>query len=325
MLRSALLLAAALGSLTVPAIARDARTTPEPTISAPQVRYRTQAVNGLQIFYREAGPVDAPTLVLLHGFPTSSHMYRDLIPLLATRYRVIAPDYPGYGSSSSPAPSAFAYTFDHLADVMGAFIDSLGVRRYVLYVQDFGGPVGFRLAFKRPEQIAGLVIQNANAYEEGLSEALNSARPFWFKRTLETEAPMREFLKPEMTKHQYTSGAQDLERISPDAWNHAQSILDRPGNDEIQLSLLHDYGSNVARYPEWQTYFRQHQPPTLIVWGKNDPFFTVEGANAYLRDLPDAQVHLLDAGHFALEEKAHDIAGLMIAFLDRRPPTTQGR
>src|SRR3712207_3554179 len=216
----------------------------------PQVRYKIQDVDGTRVFYREAGPADAPTILLLHGFPTSSHMYRDLIPRLAARYRVIAPDYPGYGFSEAPSPSEFNYTFDHLAEVMDGFVAAVGARRYVLYAQDFGGPVGFRLAARRPERVAGLVIQNAVAHEEGLSEALDAARPFWAERTPQTEAPMRTFLMAELTKYQYLRGARDPSRISPDAWTHAQALLDRPGNDETQLALLHDYGSNLKKYPE---------------------------------------------------------------------------
>ena len=283
-----------------------------------QVRYRIQAVDGIRVFYREAGPADAPTILLLHGFPTSSHMYRDLIPRLAVLYRVIAPDYPGYGFSDAPSPSEFNYSFDRLAEVVDGFAAAVGASRYVLYVQDFGGPVGFRLAAKHPERVAGLVIQNAVAHEEGLSEALNAARPFWAERTPESEVPMRQFLTAELTKYQYLHGARDLSRISPDAWTHAQALLNRSGNDEIQLALLHDYGSNLKRYAEWGTYFRMHRPPTLVVWGKNDPFFTVDGAQAYARDMPDTEVHLLEAGHFALEEEAPRIAELMLDFLRRR-------
>jgi pimeloyl-ACP methyl ester carboxylesterase len=283
-----------------------------------QPHYKTQEVDGLRIFYREAGPADAPIILLLHGFPTSSHMYRDLIPRLAIRYHVIAPDYPGYGFSDAPSPATFAYTFDHLADVMDRFVQAVGAHRYILYAQDFGGPVGFRLAAKHPDRVAGLVIQNAVAHEEGLSASMDAARPYWAKRTPETEAPMRALLTLDTTRFQYLHGARDPSRISPDAWTQAQALLDRPGNDEIQLSILHDYGSNLTRYPEWQAYFRAHQPPTLVAWGKNDPFFTVEGAQAFARDMPGTETHILDTGHFALEEEAPKIAELMLEFLDRR-------
>jgi pimeloyl-ACP methyl ester carboxylesterase len=283
-----------------------------------QPSYKTQEVDGVRIFYREAGPADAPIVLLLHGFPTSSHMYRDLIPRLAVRYRVIAPDYPGYGFSDALSPATFTYTFDHLADVIDGFVQAVGAQRYVLYAQDFGGPVGFRLAAKHPERVAGLVVQNAVAHEEGLSAAMDAARPYWAKRTPETEAPMRALLTLDTTRFQYLHGARDPSRISPDAWTHAQALLDRPGNDEIQLSILHDYGSNLKRYPEWQAYFRAHQPPTLVAWGKNDPFFTLEGAKAYARDMPGTETHILDTGHFALEEEAPKIAELMLEFLGRR-------
>jgi pimeloyl-ACP methyl ester carboxylesterase len=284
----------------------------------PQPSYKTQQVNGLRIFYREAGPVDAPIVLLLHGFPTSSHMYRDLIPRLAVRYRVIAPDYPGYGFSDAPSPATFTYTFDHLADVMDGFVQAIGAQRYVLYAQDFGGPVGFRLAAGHPERVAGLIVQNAVAHEEGLAPSMDAARPYWARRTPETEAPMRALLTLETTRFQYLHGARDPSRISPDAWTHAQALLDRPGNDEVQLSILQDYGSNLKRYPEWQAYFQAHQPPTLVIWGKNDPFFTVEGAKAYARDMPGTETHILDTGHFALEEEAPKIAELMLEFLGRR-------
>jgi pimeloyl-ACP methyl ester carboxylesterase len=244
-------------------------------------------------------------------------MFRDLIPRLAGTYRVIAPDYPGFGFSDAPSPATFPYSFDRLAALMDGFVRSLGLQRYVLYAQDYGGPVGFRLAAMHPERVAGLVVQNAVAHEEGLSESLKGARPFWERRTPETEAPMRAFLTAEITKYQYLAGARNPERISPDSWLHAQALMDRPGNDEIQLALLHDYGSNLRRYPEWQEYFRRRRPPTLVVWGKNDPFFTVAGARAYQRDNPSAELHLLDGGHFALEEFAPEIAGLMLDFLDR--------
>jgi pimeloyl-ACP methyl ester carboxylesterase len=292
----------------------------------PQVRYSRHQVDGISIVYREAGPRNAPVVLLLHGFPTSSHMFRDLIPRLAVRYRVIAPDYPGYGSSDAPPPTTFRYTFDHLAMVMDGFVKGLGVTRFALYAQDFGGPVGFRLAAMRPERIAGLIVQNAVAHEEGLSDALKEARPFWERRTAETERPMRAFLTLETTRHQFVHGAGDPSLVSPDSWLHAQQILDRPGNDEIQLSILHDYGSNLRRYPEWQAYFGKHQPPTLVAWGRNDPFFTVAGARAYSRDMPATETHLLEGGHFALEEHAPEIARLMLSFLDRRAfPRRKGR
>lgn len=295
--------------------AHPAHATPPPEDA--RVHYRTVTVGEVDIFYREAGPPDAPVILLLHGFPTSSHMYRDLIPLLAGRYRVIAPDYPGYGYSSAPQSAGFEYSFDNLAKVMTRFVDALGLSQYTLYMQDFGGPVGFRMAADRPDRIQGLIVQNANAYDEGLSAAMDGARAAWERRTPETEAAFRALLSPEMTRWQYLEGAREIERISPDAWSHAQSVLDRAGSEDIQLALLHDYGSNVRAYPEWQDYLRRSQPPLLVVWGRNDPFFKADGALAYARDVPNAEIHLLDAGHFALEEMSGPIASLVLAFMGR--------
>jgi len=283
------------------------------------VRYRYQSVDGVEIFYREAGRPTAPTVLLLHGFPTSSHMYRDLIPRLASKYHVIAPDYPGYGYSAAPSPEKFTYTFDHLASLMERFTEEVGLQHYTLYLQDFGGPVGFRMATAHPDRVDALVIQNANAYEEGLSPAMDAARPAWVARTPETEKTLRGFLTLETTRFQFLNGAEAPDRINPDSWMHAQAGLDRPGNAEIQLALLHDYGSNPKLYQEWQRYFRTQRPPTLIVWGRGDPFFTEAGAKAYQRDLPNAELHLLDAGHFALEDHVDLIAALMVEFLDKLP------
>jgi len=291
----------------------------EPAAGQPAepVHYRHRTIEGVRIFYREAGPPEAPVVVLLHGFPTSSHMYRDLIPQLAVRYRVIAPDYPGYGFSDAPSPEAFRYSFDGLAEIMDAFLESVRADRYALYMQDFGGPVGFRIATRHPERVTALIIQNANAYEEGLSPAMDAARPAWRGRTPETEATLRGFLTAETTRFQFLHGVRDRGRISPDAWLHAQAGLDRPGNDEIQLALLHDYGSNPKLYPAWQSYLRARRPPTLVVWGRNDPFFTPSGALAYQRDVPEAEIHLLDTGHFALEEDGTVIGAYALDFLDR--------
>ncbi|MEN5114929.1 alpha/beta hydrolase [Brevundimonas diminuta] len=283
-----------------------------------QVRYRTMTVGRIEVFYREAGRREAPVILLLHGFPTSSHMFRDLIPLLAPHYRVIAPDYPGYGLSTASPSSGFNYSFDSLADVIEQFAEAIGLDRYALYMQDFGGPVGFRIAARRPERITALIVQNANAYEEGLAPAMDAARPAWERRSSETEATLRAFLTLDTTRFQYLHGARDPSRVSPDAWLHAQAGLDRSGNDEIQLSYLHDYGANVRQYPVWQAYLRDYKPPMLIVWGANDPFFTVAGARAYQRDLADCELHLFEAGHFALEEEASAIALLMLDFLKRR-------
>lgn len=286
--------------------------------SLAQVRYLTAMIDGIEIFYREAGPADAPVILLLHGFPTSSHMFRDLIPRLAPHYRVIAPDYPGYGLSSAPPKTDFDYSFDTLADVIERFTQALGLDSYALYMQDFGGPVGFRLATRHPERVCALVVQNANAYEVGLSQAMDAARPAWERRTPETEATLRGFLTLETTRFQYLHGARDPSLVSPDAWLHAQAGLDRPGNDEIQLAYLHDYGSNPRQYLAWQDYLRRYQPPTLVVWGRNDPFFTEAGARAYGSDMTACELHLFDTGHFALEEEGPTIARLILDFFSRK-------
>lgn len=274
--------------------------------------YRHVTVEGLRIAYREAGTPGDPALVLLHGFPSSSHMFRDLMPRLANTFHVIAPDYPGFGYSDAPDSAAFSYTFDRVAEIMRGCITQLGIQRFALYAHDFGGPVGFRIAAQAPERIAGLVIQNANAYLEGLSPAAAAIQPFWEGRSPETEQPVRNLLSAEGIQAQYVTGTPDPERLSPDAWTLDHALVSRPGRLEIQIDLLHDYPSNLARYSQWQQYFRDHQPPTLIVWGQGDPFFLPEGARAYLRDLPAAQLHFLDAGHFALESRAEEIAALAV-------------
>jgi len=232
------------------------------------ITYRTLTVDGLNVFYREAGPVDAPTLVLLHGFPSSSHMFRELIPALSETFHLVAPDYPGFGQSDSPSIEEFDYRFDHLAEIVEHFLQALGLQRFSLYVQDYGAPIGFRLATKHPEWIQALIVQNGNAYEEGISAAFEPLKSFWAERNATTEVAARALLQRETTIFQYTHGARHPETISPDAWTMDQALLDRPGNDLIQLELLHDYPSNLRRYPEWHAYFRQYQPPTLIVWGQ---------------------------------------------------------
>jgi pimeloyl-ACP methyl ester carboxylesterase len=280
-----------------------------------EIHYRTVEVTGTQIFYREAGSPTSPTILLLHGFPASSHMFRDLIPLLADRYHLIAPDYPGFGYSSRPKVSEFDYTFDHLADVMEGFVDTLGLKRYALYMQDFGGPVGFRLATRRPQQVRALIIQNANAYDEGVSAGVREVvLRIWKERTPETEARLRELFELPATKRQYLEGAADPSLVSPDAWEHAQWGMDRPGDKEIQFALHANYGSNIEHYEEWHAYFRKYQPPTLIVWGKGDFVFTPAGAEAYRKDLEQVELHMLNAGHFALETNASDIAGFIGGF-----------
>ena len=277
-------------------------------ISATPTLHKTINVDGLDIFYREAGPKDAPTILLLHGFPTSSQMFRNLIPALSDRFHVVAPDYPGFGNSAMPTVDEFDYTFDNLARVIDGFTQKLGLDRYSLYVMDYGAPVGFRLAAQHPERVETLIIQNANAYEEGLREFWDPFRAYWAGRSVETAAPLRGFLELGVTKWQWTHGTRNAEAISPDTWIVDQYLLDREGNQEIQLELFFDYGSNPALYPEWQAYFREFQPPTLIVWGANDHIFPAEGAYPYKRDLTNLEFHLLDTGHFALEEDGAFIA-----------------
>ena len=284
-----------------------------------KTHYRTVNVDGLDIFYREAGPESAPTLLLLHGFPTSSHMFRDLIPMLADRYHLIAPDYPGFGNSACPAVSEFAYSFDHLTDIIQAFIEQLGLKKYVLYQQDFGGPVGFRLATRRPERIQALVLQNANAYSEGMTAEihdwlLNLSRD----HSAEARARAAPVFELAYTKRQYLEGVADATLVSPDAWQHAQQGMDRPGNQDVQYALHANYASNFERYEEWHAYFRRYQPPTLVMWGEGDFVFGVPGARAYQRDLKTIELHILKgAAHFALETHAAEIAGLMRDFLQR--------
>lgn len=284
-----------------------------------RVRHRTVKVRGLDIFYREAGSPDAPTVLLLHGFPTSSHMFRHLIPQLAEHYHVVAPDYPGFGYSSAPAVTEFDYTFDNLADVVDRFTEQIGLQRYSLYLMDYGAPVGYRLAVRHPERIDTLIVQNGNAYDEGLdNDFWKPIRKYWQDRTAENGDPLRSFLNLEATKWQYTHGVRHVENISPDTWGHVQPLLDRPGNQEIQLALFYSYGSNPPLYPSWQAWLRKHQPPTLIVWGRNDAIFPAAGAYPYQRDLRDLEFHLLDTGHFALEEDGQKIGRLMIDFLNRK-------
>ena len=274
-------------------------------------------IDGLDIFYREAGPKGAPTVLLLHGFPTSSHMFRNLIPALSDRYHVVAPDYPGYGNSSMPAADAFDYTFDRMAELIEALTVELELDSYSIYLMDYGAPIGYRLAAKYPERVDTLIVQNGNAYEEGLREFWDPIKAYWKNKTSENADELRGLLTIDATKWQYTHGIRNQEVISPDNWNMDQSLLDRPGNQEIQLAMFYDYGSNPPLYPEWQAYFREHQPPTLVVWGKNDPIFPAEGAHPYKRDLKSLEFHLLDTGHFALEEDGAVIAQLIRDFLER--------
>jgi pimeloyl-ACP methyl ester carboxylesterase len=280
--------------------------------------HRTVLIDGLDIFYREAGSCDNPTILLLHGFPTSSHMFRNLIPALADQFHLVAPDYPGYGYSSMPTVDEFNYTFDHLAEIVEKFIAAIDLQKYSLYVMDYGAPIGFRIAAKYPERMETLIVQNGNAYEEGLREFWELVKAYWRDRSPDNLNKLRFLLSLEGTQWQYTHGVRNLEAISPDSWNMDQHFLDRPENAEIQMALFYDYRTNPPLYPKWQEYFRQYQPPTLIVWGKNDDIFPAEGAYPYQRDLKDIEFHLLDTGHFALEEDGDAIANYMRQFLTSR-------
>ena len=282
--------------------------------------YRTVAVDGLNVFYREAGDPKAPAVLLLHGFPTSSHMFRALIPALAERYHVLAPDLPGFGFTDAPDGMSFRYSFDRLADVIDRFTEVVGLKRYAIYVFDYGAPVGFRLALRHPNRISAIVSQNGNAYLEGLSVEWNPIQAYWKDPTPENRDALRAFLKPEGVQWQYSHGVPDIERLSPDTWTLDSALLARPGNEEIQLDLFGDYQSNVALYPKFQEYIRTHRPPLLAVWGRNDPFFLPAGAEAFKRDNPDAEIHLFDAGHFALESRGPEIAAIIRDFLGRKVP-----
>jgi pimeloyl-ACP methyl ester carboxylesterase len=285
---------------------------------ADRVTYHTTQVDGLKIFYREAGPKTAPTIVLLHGFPSSSHMFRELIPRLSDRYHVVAPDYPGYGYSEAPSTDKFEYTFDHLADVVDHFLNQQGITKYSIYVQDYGAPVGFRLATRHPERIQAIITQNGNAYDEGLAPFwAEYLYPYWKDPNTTNEAKVRGLLKIDTTKFQYTQGFRSPENVNPDAYTFDQMTLDRPGNDKIQLALFYDYRKNPPLYPAWHKYLREKHPPVLIVWGKNDPIFIYPGAEAFLKDVPNAEIHPLDTGHFALEEEGAQIAQLIRAFLEK--------
>ncbi len=283
-----------------------------------QTRYKTAKVKGLDIFYRQAGPADAPAIVLLHGFPTSSHMFRNLIPALSDKFHVIAPDYPGFGCSSMPKVDEFDYTFDNIAEIIDSFIEKLGLNKYSLYVFDYGAPVGYRIAAKHPERVASLIIQNGNAYDEGLRDFWDPIKAYWKDRTPANADVLRNsLLTIEATRWQYTNGVRNPEAVAPENWLLDQYLMERPGNKDIQLQLFYDYGSNPALYPAWQSYFREHQPPALIVWGKNDYIFPAEGAAPYHRDLKNLEFHLLDTGHFALAEDGDLISGLMRGFLSK--------
>src|SRR5882724_4068928 len=288
------------------------------------IKYQHATVDGHKIFYREAGSKTAPAILLLHGFPTSSHMFRNLIPMLADRYRVVAPDLPGFGFSDSPDREQYRYTFEHLAKVIGRFTETIDLERFAIYIFDYGAPVGLRLALAHPERITAIISQNGNAYEEGLSDGWNPIQKYWKEPTAQNRAALREFLKPEVTKWQYQHGVQDTTLIAPEAYELDSALLARPGNDEIQLDLFLDYASNVGLYPKFQEYFRTKRPPTLAVWGKNDPFFLPLGAEAFKRDNPSAEVRFIETGHFALETHAQEIASAIRDFLGRELDDVDG-
>jgi pimeloyl-ACP methyl ester carboxylesterase len=281
------------------------------------IAHRYADVDGFNVFYRESGPAEAPKLLLLHGFPSSSHMFRDLIPELADSFHIVAPDLPGFGLSDMPGRDSFAYTFNNLADVIDRFTEVIGFDRFAVYVFDYGAPTGFRLALKHPERITGIVSQNGNAYEEGLSDGWNPIRAYWQDPSQANRDALRALLTKETTVWQYTHGVPDTTAVSPDGYSLDDYYLSRPGAHEVQLDLFGDYQSNVALYPAFQQYFRTHQPPFLAVWGKNDPFFLPAGADAFRRDMPGAVVRFLDTGHFALETHAAEIAATLSAFLIR--------
>ncbi len=290
-------------------------------IDVTQTSFHSEIIDGIRIAYREAGDPAKPTILLLHGFPTSSHMFRNLIPELAANYHVIAPDYPGFGASDMPLVGEFDYSFAKVAEMMTTLLDRKDVDNYSVYLMDYGAPIGFRMFAEHPERVSGFIIQNGNAYEEGLREFWDPIKAYWAEPSTENGDALRGFLGMEATKWQFTHGTQNPDAISPDNFWHVQYLLDRPGNQEVQLAMFLDYGTNVAEYPKWQALFREHQTPTLLMWGKNDHIFPADGAHPYKRDLDNIEFHLLDTGHFALEEFGGNIAAEMIEFLDQS--TTQ--
>ncbi|WP_454858089.1 alpha/beta fold hydrolase [Rhizobium binxianense] len=286
-------------------------------MTRPVTYHRTTSVAGVEVFYREAGEKGAPVVVLLHGFPSSSHMYRNLIPALADRYHVIAPDLPGFGLSAMPSSSEFEYSFATFSDVIAGLLEQLGAERYALYVMDYGPPTGFRLAVAHPDRVTALIVQNGNAYEDGMGDFWGATRAYWADNGPVNRDALRPFLSLDGTRFQYLAGTKDETRIDPAAWLYDQLFLDRPDAKEIQLDIIYDYRTNVALYPAFQDYFRTHRPPALILWGENDPIFLPEGARAFLRDLPDAELKFFDTGHFALEDKADEMIPVMRDFLAR--------
>ena len=278
--------------------------------------YHRVQVDGTGVFYREAGSKDAPTIVLLHGFPSSSRQFDTLVPLLATQYHLIAPDFPGFGQSDAPPPSAYSYTFDHLAKTMGDLLTALRIDSYTLYIHDYGAPIGFRLMLADPQRVQALITQNGNVYKDGLGPKWAKIAEYWAVPAGHPEV-IDAFLSFEATKQRHIAGTAHLERYNPDTWTDEMAHLSKPGQREIQTALLYDYRTNVESYPEWQAWLRQHRPPTLVVWGRNDPSFTAPGAEGFKRDLPDAEIHLLDAGHFALDEQTDEIARLILDFMAR--------
>jgi len=281
------------------------------------ISYHSIDVQGLKIFYRQAGPSHAPVVLLLHGFPSSSRMWEPLLPLLADKYRLIAPDYPGFGNSSAPAPSRFSYTFDNIALVMNELTSKLGIKNYVLFMQDYGGPVGFRMALAHPEKVRAIIVQNAVSHEQGLSPLWEARKKYWRDPEHELDNLKANFTSFDATRQRHLGLSPNIERYNPDTWVDEFAFLTRPGQDDIQTTLFFDYQTNVASYPVWQKWLRERQPSTLVLWGKYDPSFAVGGATAYADDVPDAEVHILEAGHFALDEATDEIATLVRGFLER--------
>ena len=306
-----LLVSAAMACMAIEAPAQDLQS------SRRSISYHTVDIGGLNIFYREAGPSNAPTVLLLHGFPSSSRMWEPLLPLLADKYHLIAPDYPGFGNSDAPSPSGFTYTFDNLANVVDQLTVKLGITNYVLFMQDYGGPVGFRLALAHPERISAIIIQNAVSHEQGLSPLWDARRKYWADPVHELEALKGNFTSLEATRQRHIGSSPRPERYDPDTWTDEYAFLSRPGQADIQATLFLDYRTNVASYPRWQKWLRETRPPMLVVWGKYDPSFAVAGAKAYADDVPGAEVHILEAGHFALDEATDDIAVFVRSFLER--------